>query len=944
MNPTPSLWLHLLGLLAVQTALVIALAAALQPLLRPARWKHAAWLAALLGVALLFANALFGVDGQVKKWIERPGRDGVRFVVRGNLPVDHAAPAGAAAAGTEGAFPDFAAPSAQPPASAIWWPAWAWLAGVALLGARAVVFRLWLALIWRRRQIRPDAEIVRQVGALAARLGLRRRIGVVTSRSLAAPVAFGWWHPTIGLPVDFCAAHSRVEQDAMLVHELAHLAARDPLWLALADAATALLWWHPLVWWARHQFRTACEAAADEASLLLEDGPTVLASCLVNLAGRWQRRSVFGLLGMAGFRSGLGRRVERLLALSGSARQPAAGGRFKLAVLGGMVVVVLVVGTTAWALPNHGTPTLLVLAQQTLAGALAPAGGDTNAPVVAVPTTNLPAGENRTSSTVPTPIATNAAATRSLSALVQDGKLLYEMGKLNEAEAKLVQASDQEPINQTAAYYLNLVEQAMRQREAVAKSKLVEVEKAWNPPPLVSTQLYTRTYRVDPNTFVKNLEAIRGGAAGQLPRLASGATNPPVHKLLRDYFAAVGVDFGDPASTGTNGSPAGAQSPQGRAMFFNDRNGILLVRATGADMEIVETAVSLLNVAPPQVLIEAKFVEVTEDAGKALGFDWFLGTIGTNAPAATNGAATSGVFPGNPSLNSAATTNGARELRGDQLDWAGKDVTNAHDVRVTAALGAQFRGILTEAQSKVVLRALEQRAGTDVLSAPKVATLSGRQAQIQVVDLKTYVMGIDPKAVTQPGKRPAGATNALRDPWGNPYIISQPGKRPEGATNASPLLTAQVPTGPTLDVIPTVAADGYTIELKVIPTVTEFLGYDDPRMFQPQGGKSEALLPLPHFRVWQMETTARIWDGQTLVLGGLTSDEVQKTKDSVPVLGDLPLVGSLFRSESQQSVKKRLLVFVTATIIDPAGNRVHFPGELPFDPNAVPPQGPVSPR
>ena len=923
MNPTPTLWMHLLGLLAVQTALVIALAAVLQPLLRPARWKHAAWLAALLGVALLFANALFGVDGQVKKWIERPSHDGVRFVVRGNLPVENGSPTVVAASGTEGAFPESGTSPGQSPTSPIWWPAWLWLAGVALLGARALAFRLWLAMIWRQRQIQPDAEIVRQVGVLAARLGLRRHISVVASRSLAAPVAFGWWHPTIGLPADFCAAHSRVEQDAMLVHELAHLAAHDPLWLGLADAATALLWWHPLVWWARHQFRTACEGAADEASLLLEDGPTVLASCLVNLAGRWQRRSVLGLLGMAGFRSGLGRRVERLLALSGSAMQPGAGSRFKLAIIGGMMVVVLVVGTTAWALPNHGVPTLLVLAQQTLAGALAPAGGDTiatNMSPSAALATNPPAGENRTSSAIPSPIVTNAPATRSVSAFIQDGKLLYEMGKLDEAEAKLVQASDQEPNNQAAVYYLNLVEQAMRQREAAAKGKLVEVEKAWNPPPLVSTQFYTRTYRVDPNTVVQNLGAIRGGAAGQLLHLAPGTTNPPVQKLLRDYFAAVGVDFGDSASVGTNGSPAGAQSPQGRAMFFNDRNGILLVRATGADMEIVETAVSLLNVAPPQVVIEAKFVEITEDAGKAFGFDWYLGTIGTNAPAATNGVATRGVFPGNPSLQAAATTNGVRELRGDQLDWAGKDVTNAHNVRVTAALGAQIQGILTEAQFEVVLRALEQQAGTDVLSAPKVTTLSGRQAQIQVVDLKTYVMGLDPKAAVQPGNRPAGATNT------------------------NPFLTAQVPTGPTLDVIPTVAADGYTIELKVIPTMVEFLGYDDPRMFQPQGGKSEAMLPLPHFRVRQMETTARIWDGQTLVLGGLTSDEVQKTKDKVPVLGDVPLVGSLFRSESQQSVKKRLLVFVTATIIDPAGNRVHSPGELPFDPNAVPPQGPVSPK
>jgi len=80
------------------------------------------------------------------------------------------------------------------------------------------------------------------------------------------------------------------------------------------------------------------------------------------------------------------------------------------------------------------------------------------------------------------------------------------------------------------------------------------VEKAWNPPPLVSTELYTRTYRVDPNMVVQNLEAIAGGVAGQLTRLTRG-NESTVQKLLRDYFAAVGVDFSDSASAGTNGSP-----------------------------------------------------------------------------------------------------------------------------------------------------------------------------------------------------------------------------------------------------------------------------------------------------------------------------------------------------------------------------------------------------
>jgi tetratricopeptide (TPR) repeat protein len=644
---------------------------------------------------------------------------------------------------------------------------------------------------------------------------------------------------------------------------------------------------------------------------------------------------------MAGFRSGLGRRVERLLALSGSARQPAAGGRLKLAIIGGMMAVVLVVGTTAWALPNRGTPTLLVLAEQTLAGALTPAGGDanaTNAPAPVLPETTAPVGGNGSSSAAPSPITTNLPARNPVSSLVQDGKLLYEMGKLDEAGDKFRQALQVAPTNSAALYYVKLVNEAQASRDRASKPvaetapllhptlppQPVRVAQATNPPPAVSAKLYRRIYRVapNPNTLIERLRTLRGEATNTLSGSSSAAAVAPLPRALRDYLAAGGVDFdlGPISSSDTNAPAVSFIGRGGKELIFDERTGMLLVRATLADLDLIEQAIQILNYSPPQVTIEAKFVEVTEDAGKGLGFDWFLGTIGTNAPAATNGMATRGVFPGNRSLNAAATTNGVRELRGDQLDWAGNGVTNAHDLRVTAALGAQFKGILTEAQAKVVLQALEQRAGTDVLSAPKVTTLSGRQAQIQVVDLKTYVMGLDPKAAVQPGKRPAGATNA------------------------SGLLTAQVPTGPTLDVIPTVAADGYTIELKVIPTVTEFLGYDDPRMFQPQGGKSEAMLPLPHFRVRQMETTARIWDGQTLVLGGLTSDEVQKIKDSVPVLGDLPLVGSLFRSESQQTVKKRLLVFVTATIIDPAGNRVHSADERPYDPNAVPPQAPVTPR
>jgi len=155
--------------------------------------------------------------------------------------------------------------------------------------------------------------------------------------------------------------------------------------------------------------------------------------------------------------------------------------------------------------------------------------------------------------------------------------------------------------------------------------------------------------------------------------------------------------------------------------------------------------------------------------------------------------------------------------------------------------------------------------------------------------------------------------------------------------------TVPVPIGPTLDVIPHVSADGYTIQLNLLPTVTEFLGYDDPGQFRAVVGNLAAPVPLPRFRIRQVVTSSIVWDGQTVVLGGLISERVAKRKDKVPVLGDLPLVGRLFRSEAMASQKKNLVIFVTPTIIDPAGNRVHDENNLPYDPNKLPAQAPFDP-
>jgi type II secretory pathway component GspD/PulD (secretin) len=151
----------------------------------------------------------------------------------------------------------------------------------------------------------------------------------------------------------------------------------------------------------------------------------------------------------------------------------------------------------------------------------------------------------------------------------------------------------------------------------------------------------------------------------------------------------------------------------------------------------------------------------------------------------------------------------------------------------------------------------------------------------------------------------------------------------------------QIEQGPVLDVIPNVLSDGFTINLTLIPSLTEFAGYDNPNEVTASGAlpTGTVLVPtvLPRFTVRQVVTTVNVWDGQTIVLGGLISENVQSIKDKVPVLGDLPLLGRLFRSESKTTKKKNLVIFVTPRIIDPAGNPAHSDDEMPFAQNSFPP-------
>jgi len=183
-----------------------------------------------------------------------------------------------------------------------------------------------------------------------------------------------------------------------------------------------------------------------------------------------------------------------------------------------------------------------------------------------------------------------------------------------------------------------------------------------------------------------------------------------------------------------------------------------------------------------------------------------------------------------------------------------------------------------------------------VLAAPDVTTDSGRQSQIAVTQARTIVTGLDS------GKDATGAvTNNYR--------------------------TQNIQCGACLDAVPRVLEDG-SIELSVAGTVTEFLGYDDPHApaFKKEAASApaNAQFPLPRFRVRQVATKAAAQDGQTIVLGGFVGDSVAtRTASKVPVLGDLPLIGRLFKTTTVHQSKKDLIIFITPTIMYPDGSRVH---------------------
>jgi general secretion pathway protein D len=238
----------------------------------------------------------------------------------------------------------------------------------------------------------------------------------------------------------------------------------------------------------------------------------------------------------------------------------------------------------------------------------------------------------------------------------------------------------------------------------------------------------------------------------------------------------------------------------------------------------------------------------------------------------------------------------------------------------------------------LVIRALNQKKGVDLLSAPRVTTKSGQRAVIEIVREFRYPTQFEPPQIPQTFNSD-NDVNSSNFPGlsGLPFV----GGNVNGGNTGTFPVTPTTPTafetrntGVTLEVEPVVGPDGVTIDLNLVPQVVEFEGfinYGSPiqststnLLGQPVTNViTPNIINQPIFSARKVTTSVSVWDGQTVVLGGLMREDVQKTEDKTPILGDIPLVGRLFRSNSEQHLKRNLVIFVTARLINPGGQPVN---------------------
>src|SRR6266487_4904038 len=444
---------------------------------------------------------------------------------------------------------------------------------------------------------------------------------------------------------------------------------------------------------------------------------------------------------------------------------------------------------------RRGVDIVLRLRSLGRSGEPAPVTATTTVGGVTAPAEALPAGES-----APPPAAGVVTAVPGVTPATPS------LPPVNPAEARITLTLNQIPLGEALRYIAS---------QAGLKVKVEPYAVLILPLSEQSNELTTKEYRVPPG-FISSTVNVGVSALNRGPTKAGGGAAPSGTgkdtqettggQLLvnregaREFLESQGVPF-----------------PPGASAHFLPQSSRLIVRNTIDNLELVDALVEQANVAgPKQVEIESKFVEITQNNLKELGFDWLLGPFNITGNSGKIVGAGGAPVPLNqannfpfPTTNQFPVTSGNRS--GDFAISA-----NALDALLLGT-GAPavapgifgLAGVMTNPQFQVVIRALNQKKGIDLLSAPRVTTKSGQRAVIEIVREFRYATQFTPPQVP-----------SITGGGGGTGTVSI-----SVVTPTTPTAFETRNTGVTLEVEPVVGPDGVTIDLNLVPQVVEFEGF-----------------------------------------------------------------------------------------------------------------------
>ncbi|MFO1427467.1 MAG: pilus (MSHA type) biogenesis protein MshL [Steroidobacteraceae bacterium] len=307
----------------------------------------------------------------------------------------------------------------------------------------------------------------------------------------------------------------------------------------------------------------------------------------------------------------------------------------------------------------------------------------------------------------------------------------------------------------------------------------------------------------------------------------------------------------------------------GREVVANPQSGVIAVRATPRELRSVQEYLDRIqDVVTRQVVLEAKIIEVELADGAQSGINWAV--VSSNASRTISG------FQRGPQQGFGPNI----------LDQPGGSTNlgpgNPLRSLVGNTLGGAFTLAIDTADFSAFIELLKTQGRTRVLSSPRVSTLNNQKAVIKAGTDEFFVTNVSSNTVVGT----SSATN--RDVELTPFF-----------------------SGIALDVTPQVSAEGGVI-LHIHPTVSEVT--ERIKSLKVAGSTDE--LPLAFSEVRESDSVVKAKSGQVIVIGGLMRNTRRAQGYRTPVLGDIPGVGNLFRSQRKSEIKSELVILLRPVVVE----------------------------